>query len=274
MSEQPFAAGHVFFRSGDAAAGSYLLHEGEIELLAGADGSSTCVRRLSPGEVFGELALIEERPRACTARAVTSGRVTWMTREEFEHGLMHDPAQTLPYLGALFERLRTLAAASGGAQLEPAVPAESEATSALQSPVEFPVGAGTTSDWAVVIHPLTHQAAATLPDEGLLVSQFPLRIGRASDSREPEALDLNDLWLLDRKPYHVSRNHCEIVVDQHGPIVRDRGSHLGCIVNETPIGGRTASCAARLDPGENVLVVGSRMSKYQFRIIVGWSAGA
>jgi hypothetical protein len=78
--------------------------------------------------------------------------------------------------------------------------------------------------------------------------------------------------LLDQKPYHVSRNHCEIVVDGEDLLVRDRGSHLGCLVNEKPIGGRAASGSARLDPGENVLVVGSRMSKYQFRVVVSPTA--
>jgi len=274
MSEQEFAAGHVFYRTGDAADCAYQLQAGEVELLAEADGSSISVLRFAAGEAFGEMALIEERPRAFTARAVTSGRATPMTRDEFEHHLTHDPAQTRLYLRALFERLRSLAAASiGVTEVKPATQPESEATSPPpRSPVELPIGTGPTSDWGVVIHPLTHKAAQTLPEEGLLVTQFPLRIGRASDSRETEALDLNDLWLIDQKPYHISRNHCEIVVDGEGTIVHDRGSHLGCVVNDKPIGGRAAIHSARLNPGENVLVVGSRMSKYQFRVIVTPSA--
>jgi hypothetical protein len=270
MSEGEFAPGHVFFKTGDAADCAYQLHEGQVELLV--DGAANRIRLLGPGEVFGEMALIEERPRSVIARAVAGGRVTPMTRDEFEHHLAHDPGQTQPYLRALFERLRSLTATVGDVEFVPAAQAESEEASSLHSPIELPVGAGTTSDWVVVIHPLSHKAAETLPEEGLLVSQFPLRIGRASDSREPEALDLNDLWLLDQKPYHVSRNHCEIVVDHEGPIVRDRGSHLGCLVNEKPIGGRAATGSARLEPGENVVVVGSRMSKYQFRVIVSSTA--
>ena len=273
MSEQEFAAGYVFFRTGDLVDCAYQLLEGEVELLIDAESTSKRVRRCSAGDVFGEMALIEERPRGGTARAVTSVRVAPLTRDEFEQHLAQNPAQTRPYLRALFERLRSLAAASAGfTEFEPVTQAESSPDSPAPKPVELPVGTGTTAEWVVVIHPLTHKAAETLPEEGLLIAQFPLRIGRASNGREPEALDLNDLWLLDHKPYHVSRNHCEIVIDGEGPVVRDRGSHLGCLVNEKPIGGRAAVDSARLHPGENVVVVGSRMSKYQFRVIVRASA--
>ena len=120
-----------------------------------------------------------------------------------------------------------------------------------------------------MVSPLTRKAAETLPDDGLLVTRFPLRIGRASAANEPEAFDLNDLWLLDQRPYNVSRNHCEIHADHQGAMVRDRGSHLGCVVNDEPIGGRAGAGYARLHLGDNVLVVGSRMSPYQFRITVG-----
>ncbi len=120
----------------------------------------------------------------------------------------------------------------------------------------------------VVIHPLTRKAAETLPDDGLLVTRFPLRIGRVTEAHEREVLDLNDLWLLDSKPYNVSRNHCEIQVDRNGPLVCDRGSHLGCIVNDVRIGGPAVTDFARLELGENVVILGVRMSQYQFRVTV------
>jgi hypothetical protein len=136
------------------------------------------------------------------------------------------------------------------------------------SPFQLPSESGKPADWVVVIHPLTRKAAQTLPDEGLRITRFPLRIGRAAGANEREALDLNDLWLLDEKPYNVSRNHCEIQVDQNGPAVCDRGSQLGCIVNDEPIGGRSLMEFARLELGDNVLVIGGRMSPYQLRVTV------
>jgi CRP-like cAMP-binding protein len=272
MTEQEFATGWVFFRPGDPADRAYLLHDGQVELLAGADGGSTRVALVEPGEVFGEMALIEERPRALTARAVRAARATPMTRDEFEHLLTHDPARTRQYLRTLFERLRSLSARLGAevepVRAEPAFPLVPVEGPRGHGPVELRSGQGKPAAWVVVIHPLTHKAAETLPDEGLRVTRFPLRIGRAAAPHEPEALDLNDMWLLDDKPYNVSRNHCEIHVDREGPLVRDRGSHLGCIVNDKWVGGQAIMGYARLDPGDNVVVIGARMSPYQFRVTV------
>jgi hypothetical protein len=271
MPEETFAPGHVFFRPGDPGDRAYLLHEGRVELLAGPAESPARVALFEAGDVFGEMALVEERPRVRTARAVTAGRVTPMTRDEFEHLLTHDPSRARQYLRSLFERLRSATARLAGevelAPAEPAAPPAPAGELILSAPVELPTGAGKPAAWSVVVHPLTRKAAETLPDE-LLVTRFPLRIGRATAADEPEAFDLNDLWLLDEKPYDVSRNHCEIDVGRDGPMVRDRGSHLGCFVNDEPIGGRAVMGYARLHPGENVLVIGSAMSPYQFRVTV------
>jgi hypothetical protein len=217
--------------------------------------------------VFGEMALIEERPRALTARAVTAGRAAALTRDEFEHLLTHDPAGTRRYLRSLFERLRALTTRLVD-EAEPERPEPGGVTPARPSPAELPTGSGTSAGWTAVVHPLTRKAAQTLPDDGLLVTRFPLRIGRVAAPHETDSLDLNDLWLMDEKPYNVSRNHCEIHADPKGLVVRDRGSHLGCGVNDEWVGGRSARPAARLHPGENVLVIGSRSSPYQFRVTV------
>jgi CRP-like cAMP-binding protein len=285
MPEQEFIAGHVFFRPGDPGDRAYLLGAGKVELLAGTAEPFTRVGLFEPGDVFGEMALIEERPRTFTARAVTAGRVTPMTRDEFEHQLSHDPARARQYLRSLFERLRTLTARLGNETepnqalvptsprpVEALVPASSRPVEALvpasPRPVELPSVYGREAGWVVVVHPLTRKAAQTLPDEGLLVTRFPLRIGRVAALNEREPLDLNDVWLLDDLPYNVSRNHCEIDVNYDGPVVRDRGSYLGCLVNEKWIGGRAQMGYARLEDGDNVLVIGSRSSPYQFRLSV------
>lgn len=272
MDEQEFSAGHVFFQRGDSGDVAYLLQAGSVELLAGKTEPLTSIGTIRPGDVFGEMALVGERPREFAARAVTAGRVRAVSRESFESHLLNDPASVRPFLRSLFERLRTLSARLGD-ELESAPAGSSSANSLpIQSqpstPSELPVAQGTSTGWTVTINPLTRKAAETLPDDGLLVTQFPLRIGRAASAREGEAMDLNDLWLLDEAPYNISRNHCEIDAASDGPVVRDRGSHLGCIVNDVRIGGPAGLSQFGLDPGDNVVVIGSRMSPYQFRVTV------
>lgn len=269
MTEQEFAAGHVFFRPGDAGDHAFLLHTGQVEVLAGPAAAPTRIGLFGPGEVFGEMALIEERPRSLTARAVSAGRFTPMSREDFEHQLMNDPARTRQYLRSLFERLRSLTARLGAetpsiqASMQPAA-----AEPAVPEAVDFAPGAGKAAGWVAVLHPMTPKAKENLPDGGLRVTHFPLRIGRAASANEPDALDLNDLWLMDVKPHNISRNHCEITVDAEGLLVRDRGSNLGCHVNDECIGGRSPMGYARLKPGDNVFTLGSKQSPYQFRVTV------
>jgi pSer/pThr/pTyr-binding forkhead associated (FHA) protein len=106
-----------------------------------------------------------------------------------------------------------------------------------------------------------------VPGDGLRLEQFPFRIGRASEAHEGDPLDLNDLWLLDEEPFHVSRNH--LAIDQAGTrrfVVRDRGSHLGIVLNDFPIGGTLPQREAELEDGDNVLIIGGRSSPYQFRL--------
>lgn len=272
MSELVFNAGHVFFHSGDSGNQAFLLNQGQVELLTGTAEPFSRVALFEPGDVFGDMALIEERPRLYTARAVTAGRATPMTRDEFEHQLAQVPGSIRQHLTSLFERLRSLTARLAD-EGEPVHTGTTNVPVLVErpgrpAPIEFPQVHGRPARWVVIVHPLTRKAAQTLPDEGLLITRFPLRIGRATAPDEKEALDLNDLWLLDEKPYTVSRNHCEIDVTYDGPLVRDRGSYLGCFVNHKAIGGQSRTSYARLDSGDNVLAIGSGGSPYQFRLFV------
>jgi len=276
MTNVSFAPGSWIFRPGDPGDRAFLVRKGEVELLTEANDIPLRIATFGEGEVFGEMSLVEERPRSLAARAVGEVSATALTRDDFERLLTSDPAHARHYLRSLFERLRTLS--SRLAELSAASPiAEdvpmAEAVPDVHAPVAFPIAPGKSTSAnapTVVVHPLTRKAAETLPDDGLMLTTFPLRIGRAPAANEPDTFDLNDLWLLDEKPYSISRNHCEIALDdQNRVMVRDRGSHLGCVVNEKPIGGRAAYGYTRLHPGENVLILGGRVSPYQFRVTVG-----
>jgi hypothetical protein len=161
--------------------------------------------------------------------------------------LISDPVGARPFLNSLFKRLKTLSA-----QLE-----------AVQERVS-----ATDHGLRVTIHPTTRRAAATLPMEGLLIDHFPFRMGRAASENEEIPDDMNDLWLVDHHPFSVSRTHLSIEREGDQIVVKDRGSYLGSIVNDFPIGAKCTSRKAVLDEGNNTVVLGGRMSRYQFRIHV------
>jgi CRP-like cAMP-binding protein len=242
-----FCAGEVIFQSGDPASRAFLIREGTVELLGGTAGSPVRLARLDAGEVFGEMSLIEERPHSLTAKAVGAVQLSGLTRSEFERTLTADPATFRIYLKSLFERLRTLSAQVAASTIEtlPSV-----------------------RNIAVTIHPLTRRAAATLPHEGLVVDKYPFRIGRAAQQDEEIPLDVNDLWLIDHSPLNVSRNHASLEREGDQVLMKDRGSSLGMYVNDTHIGGKSGERQIALEEGDNVVVLGSGMSPYQFRIHV------
>jgi hypothetical protein len=248
MAERTFKAGDIFFRTGDPGDLAYLIQSGEVELVSGPPENFKRVTKFGPKDVFGDMSLIEERARALTARAITAGKALSMSRSEFERLLTEDPAQCVHYLKALFERLRTVAH-----RTEPAAQSGSSNKS-------MPV---------VTLYALTKPAEDSLPAGGLRIPKFPFRIGRASEAHEPEPLDLNDMWLIDKHPFNVSRNHLAIELSVDGEVmVADRGSHLGTLVNDEVLGRNSHVRHLPMRSGSNVLIVGSRESPYQFRVVV------
>jgi putative ABC transport system ATP-binding protein len=71
MTKRRYAAGTTVIRQGDTGDEFFLLSEGRVSVLHGAqDGSETEIAILAPGAFFGERALITGEPRNATVRAI------------------------------------------------------------------------------------------------------------------------------------------------------------------------------------------------------------
>ena len=64
------AAGDWFFREGDPADAMYVLERGAVVVQKGWRGQSIELRRLEPGDCFGEMALLDLHPRSASIRAL------------------------------------------------------------------------------------------------------------------------------------------------------------------------------------------------------------
>jgi CRP-like cAMP-binding protein len=253
MPQLTFRPGDLLFQEGEPSTHAYLLERGSVEIVRGYPNAPRPVGTVAAGEVFGEMGLIDDRPRRNTARAATEVQVTVLTRDEFSSLLLSDPQRCLRYLRSLFERLRDLEA-----RLHP------EAESAA------PREGKTSGKFQLRLYPLSRYAAGILDEGGVEINTFPFRLGRASEARERDAIDLNDIWLLDKAPFNVSRNHAAFDLVEGGRyVVRDRGSQLGTIVNEKLIGGKSLAREAELEEGDNVVILGGRSSPFQFRAVLG-----
>lgn len=81
--ERQYLAGEIVFDEGDEGQAIYAIVEGEVEIRRGEGGHATRLALLGPGEVFGELALLDQAPRAAQAIAQTGCRLVVFFRADF-----------------------------------------------------------------------------------------------------------------------------------------------------------------------------------------------
>ena len=94
MTERCFKSGEVVIKQGEAGAVLYVVEEGQLACHKLFDGSSEpkFLKNFEPGDLFGELALLYNAPRAATVTA-KSDVVLWeLDRDTFNH-IVKDSAQ-------------------------------------------------------------------------------------------------------------------------------------------------------------------------------------
>ncbi len=81
----PVRAGETVIRQGEAADRFYIIESGTFSVTQeGTDGSVTELRRLAPGDVFGELGLLTSSPRSATVTATGDGLVLALDGPAFQ----------------------------------------------------------------------------------------------------------------------------------------------------------------------------------------------
>ena len=104
---QEFADGQPIFAKGDPASGMSAVLRGRVRIVSySIDGKEVVLRVVEPGEVFGEIALIDGSER--TADAVASGdtRLLCLDRRDFLPFLEANPGLSVELLKVLCKRLR------------------------------------------------------------------------------------------------------------------------------------------------------------------------
>jgi signal transduction histidine kinase len=103
--ERHFDAGQEIFREGAPGDGVFFVKDGLVEISAGA-GGRRILSRLGHGEIFGEMAIIENRPRSATATAVQDSDVYFLPRVEILAFIERSPGLALSLLRQISHRLR------------------------------------------------------------------------------------------------------------------------------------------------------------------------
>jgi signal transduction histidine kinase len=104
-TERTFAAGTEIFHEGDRGDGIYVLKEGQVEI-ATLQKTRRVLSRIEPGEVFGEMAVIEDQPRSASAIARQAASVYFVRRDDILKLIENSPTFSLALLREISSRLR------------------------------------------------------------------------------------------------------------------------------------------------------------------------
>ena len=99
--------GSILFYEDDPGTSCYILTDGGVKIVVNSqDGREHILGLLRPGDLFGEMSLLDGEPRSAAAIAVEESKVLTIQRDEFVSQLKADPTLTLKLLIVLTRRLR------------------------------------------------------------------------------------------------------------------------------------------------------------------------
>jgi CRP/FNR family transcriptional regulator, cyclic AMP receptor protein len=102
-----FSRGTMIFSKGDAGSALMAVVSGRVKIcVPSADGKEIVFNLVNAGEVFGEIALLDGRPRTAHAIAMNDSEILVLDRREFVPFLRNNPDVALTLLAVLCARVR------------------------------------------------------------------------------------------------------------------------------------------------------------------------
>ncbi len=98
--------GEFIFREGELGTEMYIIHEGKVEILSGSGSKEQLLSVLEKGDFFGEMSILEDLPRAASARAVTEVKLLQINGSTFDQMLRSNPEVAVRMMRKLARRLR------------------------------------------------------------------------------------------------------------------------------------------------------------------------
>ena len=100
-------AGSVLFRKGEAGDAMYLIEGGRVRIhIRDEDGEEVTLAELARGDFFGEMAILDGKPRSASATVTEAASLAVLSREHFHEYVRRNPDLSLEMLSAITERLR------------------------------------------------------------------------------------------------------------------------------------------------------------------------
>lgn len=98
----------VILTQGEESSSLYLVLEGRFKAyLSDLDGREVILNFIGQGETFGELSILDGKPRSASIMALTNSRCAILSRNNFRQILHANPSIALHLLSIMADRLRT-----------------------------------------------------------------------------------------------------------------------------------------------------------------------
>ena len=99
-------AGTVLFQEGDRGEEMYIIQAGKVKIGRRVRGVEKTLAMLEKGEFFGEMAILNDKPRSATAETVEDSDLLVIDRKTFDTLIRGNPEITVRFIKRLADRLR------------------------------------------------------------------------------------------------------------------------------------------------------------------------
>lgn len=101
-----FASGETVVEIGTPGRSLFIVLDGEAQVVYPSDNGDFELARLGPGDFFGEMALLNDRPRSATVRTLSSMEALVLDKEDFRRVVSESTGMALRLLSTLSTRIR------------------------------------------------------------------------------------------------------------------------------------------------------------------------
>jgi hypothetical protein len=233
----------VIFEQGDVADTAYFVVSGKVTLYQTDRSQLNVLRSAGENEVFGELALFDASAlRPYSAKTLEATILQPFPREDLTT-FVNNAGKPIQALFALITERMKLGKVKTLSKKEMALSTtiKSITVKAEGDRIKTP------------------PKPATVP-----VANLPFRVGGYPEDGESNKRDTVHMPIPSQaSPLRVSRQHCEIAIEDGVVVVIDLGSRFGTTVNGTTIGRGRGTYSFPLKNGSNIIMLGGADSGYQ-----------
>ena len=109
LKSRQLSAGEILFNKDDPGDNLVIVQAGKVaifEPIEGSPGKGQPIRIFQKGEMLGEMALIDQKPRSLSARAESPATIFTLSGEDFRRALTQNPEMSLSVMAGLNDRIR------------------------------------------------------------------------------------------------------------------------------------------------------------------------